>query len=402
MSDRSEAVKCQFFQSSIRRSNMSRHVRSQHSEEFNKSNLQRSAVSQEVPGAAAPVLYLPACFCAISSRLLLTQGGLSQRLRSFVTRQKIAEGPFSFEQQQSPRPASRLLGKVSSSFSAESFPDIEQSQRSPLLVGAFSGAQFVSRMHFYAVHSSSSDDPRHRRAARNADVAISNWKLGLRVGMRPTLVMQYSSGLMAPDDVPVTSSTLRVISPPPTSSSKRLRYDNLRLPFEFRQALSDFSSTEREATPVISSPLAESAAKFLYDEPVVSGFPSSQEGSSAQAHPSGVSRPLSTGEVSRPADQQQHRLGAQAPPLMSGQACQPCSGRRPSVVVAELHGGSNGQVPLASCGPVGRQNIERPVIADLINRSPPSPEWSTQALPVSSIRHRSAVAPTTASATPGQ
>ena len=37
-------------------------------------------------------------------------------------------------------------------FLAESYPDIEKNQRLPLLIGAFSGAQFVSRMHFFAVH----------------------------------------------------------------------------------------------------------------------------------------------------------------------------------------------------------------------------------------------------------
>jgi len=42
-------------------------------------------------------------------------------------------------------------------FLAESYPDIEKNQRLPLLIGAFSGAQFVSRMHFFAVHYSRSD-----------------------------------------------------------------------------------------------------------------------------------------------------------------------------------------------------------------------------------------------------
>jgi len=40
------------------------------------------------------------------------------------------------------------------------------------------------------------------------------------------------------------------------------------------------------------------------------------------------------------------------------------------------------------------------VIADLVNRSTPSPEWSAQALPVSSDRHSSTVALTTVGAAP--
>jgi len=58
---------------------------------------------------------------------------------------------------------------------------------------------------------------------------------------------------------------------------------------------------------------------------------------------------------------------------VSGQACQSCS---------------------------GQQSFERPMIADLVNRSTPSPEWSAQALPVSSNRHSSAVTPTAAGAAP--
>ena len=232
-------------------------------------------------------------------------------------------------------------------FLAESFSDIKESQRLPLLIGAFSGAQFVSSMHFYAVHCSSSDDPRDRRAARNANAAISNWNLGLRDGTRPTLLMQYSSRAMAPDDVPVTSSALRVISPSPTTSPKRLRCDNLHLPVEFRQASSDSSTDQREATPLISSPLAELTAKFLHGGPTTSGFQSPQEGSSAQAPPSGVSRSLSTGGAPSPADQcdemdgQVSRLGSsgQTLPVLSGQA----QGQPDGTGGQASHQGSSGQ-----------------------------------------------------------
>jgi len=330
-------------------------------------------------------------------------------------------------------------------FLAESFPDIEKSQRLPLLIGAFSGAQFVSSMHFYAVHCSSSDDPRYRRAARNANAAISNWNLGLRVGTRPTLLMQYPSRAMAADDVSITSSALRVISPSPTSSPKRFRCDNLHLPVECRQASGDSSADRCEATPVISSPLAELTARFLYDEPAASGFQSPQEGTSAQAPPSSVNRSLSTGGASSTAGQhdemdgQISRLGSsgQTLPFLSRQA----QGQRDGTGGQASHGGSNGQVLPSSSGQAqgqrdgtggqashresngrvlpssgaqapplvsgqayqpcsGRQSFERLVIADLVNRSTPSPEWSAQALPVSSNRHSSTAAPTTAGAAP--
>ena len=172
-------------------------------------------------------------------------------------------------------------------FLAESFPEIEKNQRLPLLIGAFSGAQFVSRMLFFAVHYSRSDDPRRRRAARNADAALSNWNLGLRAGTRPTLLLQNLSELLEANDVQVTSSTVRASAPPSTTSPKSLQGENFRLLVEFEQAVSDFPPRRWEATTTNELPAADSAGKYI--DGISDGSNRHQtlyEGRSSQAPPS--------------------------------------------------------------------------------------------------------------------
>jgi len=367
-------------------------------------------------------------------------------------------------------------------FLAESFPEIERNQRLPLLIGAFSGAQFVSRMHFFAVHYSRSDDPR-RRAARNADAALSNWNLGLRNGTRPTLLMQNSSEVLEATDVQVTSSTMGVSAPPSSSSPKSLQRKNFHLPVEFEQAVSDFPSSRWEATITSESQAAEREGKYidgasdgsnrrqtLYEgwsaqaPPSLSGQAQGQrngmDGHISRLGSSGQTLPVLSGQAQGHRDgtggQTSHvgssgqilpvlsghaqgqrngmdghisRLGSsgQTPPVLSGQAHgqrdgtggqashQGWSGQTPPVLSGQAQGqrdGTGGQAShqgssgLALPGSSGQslrtsgkgtsaqaplECSSRQATAIIAIRSTPSPEWSTQALPVGSSRPPSRV-----------
>jgi len=125
--------------------------------------------------------------------------------------------------------------------------------------------------------------------------------------------------------------------------------------------------------------------------------------SSTHAPPVRPSQQPLTVEVPVPDRQQLRGRSTQAPPLVGGQAHQHDSGRHPSAVVVQLLKGANGQVPLASSGPVGRQNAcspPRATIADLVHRSSPSPESSVQAPPVDYSRPPPAAEASRSTATP--
>jgi len=323
MPSRSEMVKCRYCRAEVRSSNMSRHVRSQHGEVSSQGNLQRGTSCSGDPDAATSAP--PSCVLQRSVEQLELSRENLQRSTSCSEDPDTGTSapPFSVFQRSIERSESESVENVSElmssceveedrgrsvfvraaaevldrhqdfseksllRFLAESFPEIERNQRLPLLIGAFSGAQFVSRMHFFAVHYSRSDDPRRRRAAHNADAAMSNWNLGLRNGTRPTLLMQNSSELLEADDVQVTSSTMRSGIPPSSLYPKSLQRENFRLPVEFEQAVSDFPSSKWEATFTRESQAAERMGKDI--DGASDGSNRRQtlyEGWSAQASPS--------------------------------------------------------------------------------------------------------------------
>ena len=201
-------------------------------------------------------------------------------------------------------------------------------------------------MHFFAVHYSRSDDPRRRRAARNADAALSNWNLGLRNGTKPALLLQNSSVVLEADDVQLASSTTRSGAPSISPSPKRFQGGKFYFPVEFEQAMSDFPTSKWKIAMVNESPAAEETGK--YTDGASDGSNHHQtlpEGWSGQAPPS-------TGGQAR---EQRHgmdghisRLGSsgQAPPVLSEQA----QGQRDGTGGQASHGGSNGQVLPPSSG----------------------------------------------------
>ena len=180
-SDLDEAVPCEICATMVTRRNLNRHLRDRHGDAsaHRQTSVTSRSSSLDASTVAATTSMAP---CSTNDMMKAAVDALDQH-HSF-SEMHLTE------------------------YIRQCYPEVSESDRRGLMIGAVAGAQHASRLHFVVQTNQSSEDPAKRQMAAKAASGMSFWNMGLREPPRVAQPVRISEAAPTADNEVQQTSTM--------------------------------------------------------------------------------------------------------------------------------------------------------------------------------------------------